>query len=222
MALVFHKLMKNESLFSPKPSADNFSHERSLYRNGFLSVAGLDEVGRGPLAGPVLAACVILPPDCDHSIYLDSKALTHRKRVALAAKIKDITTNWGIGLSSWEEIDRINILQASLLAMKRAVQNLPNGQPDYLLIDGKFEIPLPTAQKTLVKGESKSSSIAAASIIAKVARDQLMDEYHEKFPFYNFSRNKGYPTKEHREALRRHGPCSIHRLSFRGVKEYVK
>jgi len=218
--------MKNTLLLSPTSSADNFSFERALYQNGFLHVAGCDEVGRGPLAGPVLAASVILPQDCDHSLFRDSKVLSHRKRLLLADTLKSLTNAWGIGIASWEEIDQINILQASLLAMKRAVQNMPGGQqsdyPDYILVDGKFEIPLTTAQKTLVKGESKSSSIAAASILAKVARDQLMDEYHERFPCYNFARNKGYPTKEHRQALREYGPCNIHRISFRGVKEYVR
>jgi len=217
--------MKSTSLLPPTSSADNFSFERALYQHGYLHIAGCDEVGRGPLAGPVLAACVILPQDCDHSVFQDSKVLSHHKRLLLADSLKSLTKAWGIGLASWEEIDQINILQASLLAMKRAVQNMPGSQPnypDYILVDGKFEIPLVTAQKTLIKGESKSGSIAAASILAKVARDQLMDEYHERFPCYNFARNKGYPTKEHRQALREYGPCSIHRLSFRGVKEYVR
>lgn len=214
--------MKSALPLSLAVPQDNFSLERSLYRKGMGSVAGCDEVGRGPLAGPVLAACIVLPQDCDHRVFQDSKILTHGTRVALSKVIKGLTDCWGIGTVSWEEIDQINILQASLLAMRRAVLNMPYGIPDYILVDGKFEIPLETNQLTLIKGESKSSSIAAASILAKVARDEMMTRFHEQFPLYNFAKNKGYPTKEHRQAIREHGPCSIHRLSFRGVKEYVQ
>lgn len=214
--------MKSTLPFPSGDTAGNFSHERCLYEQGLRTIAGCDEVGRGPLAGPVLAACVILPSDCDHSIFKDSKALSHARRVKLAKIIKEITGNWAIGIASPEEIDEINILQASLLAMKRAVLSLPLEPADFLLVDGKFQIPLSLPQLTLIKGESKSSSIAAASILAKVARDKIMEKYHEKYPLYGFNQHKGYPTRHHREAIREHGPCSIHRLSFRGVRENVK
>lgn len=208
----------------PLQDDDNFRIERFLYSRGFLSVAGCDEVGRGPLAGPVVAACVILPQDCDHTVFLDSKKLTHLKRVSLNYQLEKIGACIGIAQVTEKTIDTINILQASLLAMKRAVDNLSSQgkTPDYLLIDGKFPIPLQTPQETLIKGESKSGSIAAASIAAKVARDQLMVKLHTKYPVYNFANNKGYPTREHRQAILTHGPSPVHRFSFKGVKDHVK
>jgi len=206
------------------PGKENFKIERLLYASGFTKVAGCDEVGRGPLAGPVVAACVVLPRDCDHSIFLDSKKLTHRKRVILDHTLQEINALVGIGLVSEITIDEINILQASLLAMKRAVEDLSTrtDTPDYLLIDGKFAIPMATPQDTFIQGESKSASIAAASIAAKVTRDRLMIKLHEKYPVYNFARNKGYPTREHRQAILNHGPSPVHRFSFKGVKTYVR
>ncbi len=128
--------------------------------------------------------------------------------------------NFGVGMVSESDIDRLNILQASLLAMKKAVAEL-TVQPECLLVDGKFKVPLPIQQQVLVKGDSRSSSIAAASIIAKVVRDELMEEYHQQFPLYNFHKHKGYPTREHRSLIRKHGPCRIHRKSFKGVREYL-
>jgi ribonuclease HII len=185
-------------------------------------VAGCDEVGRGPLAGPVVAACVILPRDCDHSIFLDSKKLTHARRIALNNTLQKINGIVGIGQVSEKKIDTINILQASLLAMKIAAWDLAvrGFKPDFLLVDGKFPLPLNTPQQTLVRGESKSASIAAASIAAKVTRDRLMEDLHEQYPVYNFKQNKGYPTNEHRQALLSHGPSPVHRYSFKGVKEH--
>ncbi len=205
---------------STPPGGDNFRIERLLYSRGYLNVAGCDEVGRGPLAGPVVAACVVLPRDCDHSVFLDSKKLTHAKRVVLERKLRRIGALIGLGQVSEKNIDEINILQASLLAMKLAVSNLNiNGNIiDYLLVDGKFPVPLPIPQETHTKGESKSSSIAAASIAAKVTRDNFMVSLHEKYPVYNFAQNKGYPTREHRQAILLHGPSPVHRYSFRGVK----
>lgn len=203
-------------------SEDNFYFERFLYSKGFLCVAGCDEAGRGPLAGPVVAACVILPTDCDHSFFVDSKILTHRKRLELGCRLQEIGASFGIGIVSVQIIDEINILQGSLLAMKRAVQNLTGPSPDFILVDGKFTIPLPTPQVPLVKGESKSGSIAAASILAKVERDRIMVEYHQQFPVYNFQQNKGYPTRQHRLAIQVNGICPIHRITFRGVREYVE
>ncbi len=202
---------------------DTFSHERLLYGQGCCCVAGLDEVGRGPLAGPVVAACVVLPRQCDFSPFIDSKKLSHKQRCNLADVLVQIGALTGLGIVSVATIDRINILQASLLAMKRAVDDLASSSslPDFLLIDGKFPIAMDIPQQTLIRGESKSASIAAASIVAKVSRDALMAELASLFPAYNFGRNKGYPTREHREAIQRYGPTSCHRQSFRGVKEFV-
>ena len=201
---------------------DNFHIERYLHCHGYRMVAGCDEVGRGPLAGPVVAACVILPRDCDHSVFLDSKKLTRLRRITLNQTLQKIGAVVAIGQVSEKKIDTINILQASLLAMKRSADDLAERglKPDFLLIDGKFKIPLPTSQQTLVRGESKSASIAAASIAAKVARDLIMEDLHEKYPVYNFRQNKGYPTKEHRQALLTYGPSPVHRFSFKGVKEH--
>ncbi|MEK6201956.1 MAG: ribonuclease HII [Desulfobulbaceae bacterium] len=202
---------------------DTFLLERTLHTRGFSSVAGLDEVGRGPLAGPVVAACVVLPTQCDSSLFLDSKKLSHAKRCLLAQLLTDIGALMGVGIVSIATIDRINILQASLLAMKRAVENLSttSPSPDFLLIDGKFKIPMDTPQHTLIKGESKSASIAAASIRAKVSRDAIMKELAVQFPVYNLGQNKGYPTREHRLAIEKYGPAPCHRRTFKGVKEFV-
>jgi len=203
-------------------SGDNFSLERFLYDKGYVCVAGCDEAGRGPLAGPVVAACVVLPAKCDHALFVDSKVLTHRKRLELKNCLHDIGAAIGLGIVSEEKIDEINILQASLLAMQRAVENLAGPSPDFILIDGTFTLPLITAQAPLVKGESKSSSIAAASILAKVERDRIMVECHQRYSAYNFLQNKGYPTREHRLAIQQNGVCPIHRKTFRGVREYVE
>lgn len=202
----------------------NFCHEQSLNARGFSRVAGSDEVGRGPLAGPVVAASVILPSECNPSLFVDSKKLTHRRRAELYQLLCDINAAIGVGIVSVARIDQINILQASLLAMRRSVEELCacNSTPDFILVDGKFDIPLATPQQTLIKGESKSASIAAASIVAKITRDTLMDKLHEQYPVYNFQQNKGYPTREHRQAIATHGPCRVHRRTFRGVREFVK
>ncbi len=198
---------------------DNFSFEKNLHSQGVASVAGVDEAGRGPLAGPVVAAAVILPCEGDFSSFIDSKKITSaRKREELYSVLQEMAgCSIGVGEAAAQEIDAINILQASLLAMKRAVENCSSPRPEFLLVDGKFEVPLPVSQKTLIKGESKSASIAAASIIAKVTRDRLMADYHKTYPQYNFIKHKGYPTKEHRRLLLEFGPCPIHRLSFKGV-----
>lgn len=211
------------SLFSTPArttEAANFSIEKSLYRQGLLAVAGCDEVGRGPLAGPVVAASVILPRGCDPTVFLDSKQISHKRRTELFHLLHDADAIIGIGIVSERQIDELNILQASLLAMKISVDKLAaqGSAPDYVLVDGKFAIPHPVPQQALIKGETKSASIAAASIIAKVTRDRIMDEFHEKYPAYNFKKHKGYPTKAHRDAIVEHGPCPIHRRSFRGVK----
>ena len=187
-------------------------------------MAGLDEAGRGPLAGPVVAGCVVLPADCAYHRFRDSKKLSPAARTDLFAELHANGAAIGFAVVSVEEIDRVNILRASLLAMARAVAHLAaeNGRhPDYLLVDGTFSPPVNLPQKTLVKGESKSASIAAASIIAKVVRDRLMAEYHGQFPEFNFLRNKGYPTEDHRQAIARFGPCAIHLRTFKGVREFL-
>jgi len=204
----------------PDPEPDTFSLERSLRRKGYLQIAGLDEVGRGPLAGPVLAACVILPEKCDYQRFVDSKILPEKERSRLYQELQQNGAIVSIGIVSETEIDRLNILQASLLAMKKAVLS-SSAEPDFLLVDGKFPIPMSLPQQALIKGESKSASIAAASIAAKVERDRLMGEYHHQYPAYNFQQNKGYPTAEHRKAIQTHGPCAIHRQSFKCVREFI-
>jgi ribonuclease HII len=203
---------------------DTFSFERELYRQGLGFVAGVDEAGRGPLAGPVVAACVLLPRDCVYQVFQDSKKLSARQRNQLFEVLQQNGALIGIGQAGPREIEQLNILQASLLAMKRAVAECTaanNGRaPNYLLVDGGFQIPTADPQLTLVKGESKSASIAAASIIAKVTRDRLMTEAHGHYPQYGFNRHQGYPTMEHRQAIRCHGPCPLHRRTFRGVVEF--
>ena len=189
--------------------------ENRLWANG-KTPAGVDESGRGPLAGPVVAAAVILPEGSNIIGLDDSKKLTHAQREALLERIVSSALAFAIGIVHHEEIDRINILRASLLAMEIAVNRLER-KPDFLLIDGNQRTSLLIPQETVVKGDSKCCSIAAASIVAKVNRDKLMDEYHEHYPEYNFRSHKGYPTREHLEAIRKYGPCPIHRRSFRGV-----
>jgi ribonuclease HII len=197
-----------------------FSFERALAGKGMGRVAGVDEAGRGPLAGPVVAAAVILPADCCYILFQDSKKLTEKKREELFATLTGMGIPIGIGVATVEEIDAVNILQASLLAMQRAVLDLAE-PADFLLVDGTFPVPLKMNQQTLVKGEDKSASIAAASIVAKVTRDRMMTDYHARYPHYNFKKHKGYPTSEHRELLLRFGPCAIHRRTFSGVRELL-
>jgi ribonuclease HII len=192
--------------------------ERDAHSRGFLWVSGIDEAGRGPLAGPVVAAAVLFPSDAALPPARDSKTLSAIRREALMGQIYALAKAVGIGCVEAPIIDRINILQATYLAMELAVRQL-SPKPDLLLIDGPYRLPLPTPQLGIPGGDRKSLSIAAASIVAKVHRDRLMDRYHEMYPIYGFDRNKGYGTPAHREALRRHGPCPLHRRSFAGVKE---
>ena len=201
------------------PETDSFVFERALRHQGYDLIAGLDEAGRGPLAGPVVAASVVLPPGCKYRQFRDSKELSAAERTRLFDKLMKMDAMVGVGTISGSEIDELNILQASLLAMRKAITALTT-RPDFLLVDGTFPVPIAIPQQTLAKGESKSASIAAASIVAKVTRDRLMAEYHRQYPQYNFAANKGYPTAEHRRALKKHGPCPIHRRSFRGVREH--
>ncbi|MEE4135738.1 MAG: ribonuclease HII [Desulforhopalus sp.] len=212
-----------QGLFSEMAAGiDDGAFEKALEVHG-KRVAGCDEAGRGPLAGPVVAACVILPVN-DHrvSCFVDSKTLSPPRREQLYRQLLDLRATIGIGIVSAATIDRINILQASLLAMLRAVKALPGPPPDFLLIDGTFTIACDIDQRAMVKGERKSRAIAAASIVAKVERDRLMTELHHTYPLYNFAAHKGYPTAAHRQALRTHGPCPAHRLTFNGVREHAR
>ncbi len=203
---------------------DNFHFERELQSRGWKCIAGTDEAGRGPLAGPVVAACVSLSEKCDPTPFLDSKKISAKQRAHLYNILRNNGSSIGVGVVSHKRIDTINILQASLLAMKLAVFNhaaISAKAVDFLLVDGKFEVPLQTPQLALIKGESKSGSIAAASIIAKVYRDRIMDILHHKYPQYDFQQNKGYPTKKHRQAIALYGVCPFHRKTFKGVREFV-
>jgi ribonuclease HII len=204
----------------PYPEPDNFFLERCLREKGYQRVGGLDEAGRGPLAGPVVAACVILKETCDQSRFVDSKKISATMRSRLYQELQSIGAIIGVGMVSETEIDRCNILQASLLAMKKAVLSM-SLEPDFLLVDGNQRVPITIPQQTLVQGESKSASIGAASIVAKVFRDALMDRYHHQYPEYNFQQNRGYATLEHRRAIAKHGPCAIHRQSFKCVREFI-
>ncbi len=190
--------------------------EDQARQRGARHVAGVDEVGRGPLAGPVVAAAVLLPDGFQPDGINDSKKLSARQRGAAFERICREAAGIGLGVIDAEIIDRINILQASLLAMATAIDQL-DPSPDYLLVDGNQPVKRPIRQTTLIRGDSRSVSIAAASIVAKVTRDRLMEDYHRLYPAYGFARHKGYPTRAHREALQTLGGCPIHRRSFNGV-----
>ena len=182
--------------------------------NGFKTVCGVDEAGRGPLCGPVCAAAVILPADVELEGVNDSKKLSEKKREALFDIIKEKSLAYSIAFATVEEIEEYNILEATFMAMNRAIEGLQI-DADYALIDGNRvpkNIKIPC--ETVVKGDAKSLSIAAASILAKVSRDRLLLEYDKQYPEYNFAKHKGYGTKEHIEAIKKYGPCEIHRASF--------
>jgi len=200
---------------------DVWALEKEARSNGFQTIAGIDEAGRGPLAGPVVSAAVILPDHLPVSGISDSKKVSPKKREALYDDIYRHSVAVGVGIVDPVEIDRINILQASLTAMAISVQNL-HPVPDFLLIDGNFTISFDLPQKAVIKGDSLSISIAAASIIAKVTRDRMMVVYAKEYPEFDFSKNKGYPTKAHKAAIEKFGYSPIHRLSFRGVKEFCR
>ncbi|MEW6185544.1 MAG: ribonuclease HII [Thermodesulfobacteriota bacterium] len=191
-------------------------YENRLDQISSALIAGVDEVGRGPLAGPVVAAAVVFPRGVFVSGVTDSKKLSAGKREKLFPLIKEKALALGLGLLWPKEIDQLNILRASLRAMERAVGNL-GLRPDLLLIDGNQPLNRQGDQRCLVQGDRISHSIGAASIMAKVVRDKLMESWHYRFPQYNFLANKGYGTREHLEALRLYGPCPLHRLSFRGT-----
>jgi ribonuclease HII len=195
--------------------------EKRLRTEGYFAIAGVDEAGRGPLAGPVVSAAVVLPGEFVIGEINDSKQLTPRKRERAFQRIYEGANAIGIGIVDAHEIDRINILQASRLSMAIAVANLAP-RPDFLLIDGKFDIPFDLPQQPLIKGDSRSISIAAASIVAKVSRDRMMQRYHIDYPQFGFDRHKGYPTKAHKAAIAANGPCLIHRRTFKSVSEHLE
>jgi len=239
--------MRSRHLLPSPSSGESGRFEEEAYARGYQSVAGLDEVGRGPWAGPVVAAAVIFPRGIRDPEIRDSKLLTAGKREELATRIKESAVAWGLGIVGPEEIDRINILQASLLAMAQALRQLQQ-VPDYLLIDGPHEIPVeylktgaedrgwrmenrssifdPRSsvlphQRAIKKGDQLSISISAASIVAKVARDQMMVEFDRLYPEYGFAQHKGYGSAAHLAALQRCGPSPIHRRSFRPVRDLL-
>ena len=210
--------MKQAELF--EQVVDTLAFEQRARSRGYRLIAGIDEAGRGALAGPVVAAAVILPVGVRIDGVDDSKKLSPEKRERLFDVIMSQALRVGVGMAGHRVIDRINILQATRLAMQEAVGKL-SPQPDYLLIDGITTIASPLPQKTITKGDSLSLSIAAASIIAKVSRDRLMRELDQKYPGYGFAGHKGYGSSDHLEAIRRLGPSPVHRLTFGGVKEHV-
>ncbi|MDP8224862.1 MAG: ribonuclease HII [Candidatus Lernaella stagnicola] len=202
------------TLFIPQ-DGDMLAHERALWRHGLI-VAGIDEAGRGCLAGPVVAAAVVLGADADLPGVTDSKQLSDRQRRSMLPLILEQARGVGVGVRSARRIDASDILTQTKSAMLRAVAKLPEA-PDFLLIDGNQRLPTTIQQRTLIGGDGICLSIAAASIVAKVTRDDLMLRLHERYGDYAWHANKGYGTAEHLEALRRVGPCPLHRMSFRGV-----
>jgi len=203
----------------PKPVWEcNWHFELAARSTGARHIAGVDEVGRGPLFGPVVAAAVILPSDASLHGLNDSKKLSETQREAFNEQIRSIAVAWAIAEVDAESIDRINILQASRLAMKQAVEQLRQ-PPCHLLIDGNQRIDHHCPQTTIVKGDARSLSIAAASVLAKVHRDRMLVEYDQQFPGYGLAQNKGYPSPQHRKALIQLGPTPLHRQTFRGVHQ---
>ena len=207
-------------LFPSLPEQPMDYFEKMFRKRGYERITGVDEAGRGPLAGPVVAGAVILPQEGIGQRLFDSKQIPPEKREVLYEAIRAKALAVGIGIVSQEEIDDLNILQASLKAMILAIQNLTI-PPDFILIDGPHGLEIPIPQRPIRKGDQLSISIAAASIVAKVTRDRLMEGYHQLYPQYDFATHKGYGTKEHRKAIQRFGVCELHRKTFRGVKEYL-
>lgn len=207
-------------LFATDNRPSLWEYETLAVRRGARAIAGVDEAGRGPLAGPVVAAAVVLPPDVSLPGVNDSKKLSGSQREKLFDLIQKRALAVGVGTADHRTIDRLNILQATLLAMKEAVEKLSH-PADFLLVDGISKIPAAFPQLTIKKGDSLSISIAAASIVAKVTRDRLMVSYDQLYPGYGFAAHKGYGSAAHLAAIAALGPCPIHRTTFRGVKEFV-
>ncbi len=204
----------------------DLNEERNIFSQGYEFIGGIDEAGRGPLAGPVVAACVIVDKNfnINHNelkSIKDSKKLTPKKREELFTLIREKFIEVGVGICDHETIDRINVLQATFLAMKKAISSLKQ-KPDYIILDGGLKIPNTSyEQKNIIRGDELIFTIAAASIIAKVTRDRIMLKAHEVYPQYCFDQHKGYGTKLHLERLEKYGPCLIHRKSFRPVKKAI-
>lgn len=217
------QLSFHDTLIPPESDSERFirmqRYERSLYQQGVEYIAGVDEAGRGCLAGPVVAAAVILPHEWTVWEVNDSKQLPESKREELFSRIQEQAVSWGVGIIPETVIDQVNILQATYRAMEQAIAALDT-TPQYLLLDAVTLKNVQIPQRGIPKGDSLSISIAAASILAKVTRDRLMIEYDKQYPDYGFARHKGYGTKQHRQAIATHGPCPIHRKTFRGVKEH--
>ena len=195
------------------PTNNKWIFENEAYENGFERVCGIDEAGRGPLAGPVFAAAVVLPQGIEIEGLDDSKKLSAKKRETLYDEIIAKAVDYEIAFATEQEIDRLNILNATFLAMKRAAAGLEE-RPDLALVDGNRDPDLPLETVTIVKGDAKSASIAAASILAKVSRDRFMQKMGEMYPQYLFEKHKGYPTREHYDKILQYGPCEIHRKTF--------
>ncbi len=199
---------------------DLYTYERELIKKGITLIGGIDEVGRGPLVGPVVAACVILPLNYELEGLTDSKKLSEKKREQFYEILKKEALSIGVGIVSAEKIDEVNIYEATKLAMQDAIKNCAL-KPEYLLIDAmKLDTSIPS--NSIIKGDSKSLSIAAASVIAKVTRDRMLIELDKKYPMYDFKHNKGYPTKKHLEAINQFGIIDLHRKSYAPVKEYLE
>ena len=198
---------------------DNYKYERELREKGITLIAGVDEVGRGPLVGPVVAACVILPEDFSLDGLTDSKKLSEKKRDFFFEEIKKQAISIGIGIKDEDVIDEVNIYEATKLAMIDAINNC-NVKPEHILIDAMpLELDIPTT--SIIKGDLKSITISAASVIAKVTRDRMMYELDLKYPMYEFKKNKGYPTKAHMDAIKKYGIIKEHRKTFGPVREYI-
>ena len=212
---------RTADLFGNELECDPLSFERSSRKAGYKRIAGMDEAGRGPLAGPVVAAAVILPEGLLIPGLTDSKLVPEQERERLFEVIRTEAVCYGVGIADEQTIDLVNILQATVIAMERALQTL-NPQPDYLLLDALSLPRVPLPQKPLIRGDCRSHSIAAASILAKVTRDRIMLALHKKYPRYNFQKHKGYGTKEHLLLLREHGPCDAHRKTFNPVARMLK
>ncbi|SNG71171.1 ribonuclease HII [Streptococcus pneumoniae] len=195
------------------------SYEKELYKQGLTLIVGIDEVGRGPLAGPVVAAAVILPKNCKIKGLNDSKKIPKKKHLEISQAVQDQALSIGIGIIDNQVIDQVNIYEATKLAMQEAISQL-SPQPEHLLIDA-MKLDLPISQTSIIKGDANSLSIAAASIVAKVTRDELMKEYDQQFPGYDFATNAGYGTAKHLEGLTKLGVTPIHRTSFEPVKSLV-